>query len=156
MLFIIVTNVYLVFMYYSETYESLREKKYDLQNINLSDYSVEMVITQKMKDEYKKHRANNPKSDQTLIQLIKEKIDSEIKKCDKVLKDDLDGSTDVVDVSVAYDNSEMLKLLQKRGTVLGAGQFSKYDEVEKEINDMLENDHAKITTPVKAFIIFND
>ena len=91
-----------------------------------------------------------------MIQIIKEKIDSLIKKCDKVLYDDVDGSTDVVDVSIAYDNREMLMLLQKRGSILGAGQYSEYDGVEQEINDLLENKHDKITTPVKAFIIFNN
>ena len=60
MIFIVITNVYLVHMYYIQTVESLREKKYDLQNTNLSDYSVEMVVTNKMRNDYKKYRKDNP------------------------------------------------------------------------------------------------
>jgi len=33
----------------------------------------------------------------------------------------------------------MLQLLQKRGTIIGNGQFSKFDEIEQEINDLLKN-----------------
>lgn len=43
--FIIIAIFFNSTIYYSQIYESLREKKYDLNNINLSDYSVQMVIT---------------------------------------------------------------------------------------------------------------
>ena len=62
--------------------------------------------------------------------MIKDKLDEEIKKCDKVLYDDKDGNLDVVDVTVVYDNAEMLNLLKKRGLIIGNGEFSKFDEVE--------------------------
>ena len=62
--------------------------------------------------------------------MIKDKLDEEIKKCDKVYYDDKDGNIDVVDVTVVYDNAEMLKLLKKRGTIIGNGEFSKFDEIE--------------------------
>ena len=54
-------------MYYTENFESLREKKFDLANINLSDYSVQMRITETMKKEFKQYLINNPNQDKTLI-----------------------------------------------------------------------------------------
>ena len=47
-----------------------------------------------------------------------------------MLYDDKDGNLDVVDVTVVYDNAEMLNLLKKRGLIIGNGEFSKFDEVE--------------------------
>jgi len=53
----------LLFIFYSENYESLREKKFDIMNINLSDYSVQMKISKEMKAWYKNYKIKNPNSD---------------------------------------------------------------------------------------------
>ena len=111
-------------MYYTENFESLREKKFDLENVNLSDYSVQMTITDTMKKNFKQYLKDHPNQDKTLIQMIKEKLDEEISKCPKVLEENKDGNTSVVDVTIAYDNSDMYKLLEKRGAILASGKFS--------------------------------
>lgn len=62
----------------------------------------------------------------------------------------------VADIIFAYDNSNLINLLKKRGTAIGNLKFDEMRKVEKEIDELINKEFDKLTEPVSAFIIFEE
>jgi hypothetical protein len=60
----------------------------------------------------------------------------------------------IADINFTFDNREMLNLLIKRGSALENKEKSKVILIEKEIDDLVEQNHKRLTTPLSAFITF--
>ena len=60
-------------------------------------------------------------------------------------------------IHLAYDNSELIRLLLKRGKLLKEAKLKNYKDVENQINLLLSQpqNKDKFRRPVCAFIIFN-
>ena len=55
---------------------------------------------------------------------------------------------------MAYNNGEILKLLNKRGDFIGEGRLFDANTTNKEILTLLKTKMNTITTPVSAFVTF--
>lgn len=75
----------------------------------------------------------------------------------KFLKEEGGGKTEieVVDINFAFNNHTVINLLKDRGAAIIACEFDIVKKLEKEILDLVQNDHANLTRPVTAFITFN-
>jgi len=62
----------------------------------------------------------------------------------------------VADIIFAYDNSNLINLLKKRGTAIANLKFDEMRKVEKEIDVLINDEFDKLTEPVSAFIIFEE
>ena len=66
---------------------------------------------------------------------------------------DLD-KIEIAEITFAFNNSKLIKLLRKRGTAIINQQFNKQKKIEKEIMKLKKEDYDALTVPVCAFITF--
>jgi len=60
----------------------------------------------------------------------------------------------IANITFAFNNAQLIKLLKKRGGVIAEGKFFKLPAIDKEINILKEEDIQSLTKPVSAFITF--
>ena len=60
----------------------------------------------------------------------------------------------VANVTLAYDNVEVIKMLRKRGGHFINGQGEKGDALEDKIYEYVEKNYDKVIRPVTAFVLF--
>lgn len=60
----------------------------------------------------------------------------------------------IVDVVFAFKNSELIKMLIKRGQLIVNGNKDKLEKLEAEIDEWMVNHQEEMTTPVRAFVTF--
>ena len=58
-------------------------------------------------------------------------------------------------ITFAYDNPELLRLLTMRGTLITSGKFDKVPAINKLLEKLKTENKDKITKPVTAFLTFN-
>ena len=58
-------------------------------------------------------------------------------------------------ITFAYDNPELLKLLTVRGALITSGKFDKVPAVNKMLQNLKETQTNKLIRPVTAFLTFN-
>ena len=58
-------------------------------------------------------------------------------------------------ITFAYDNPELLKLLTQRGTFITSGKFDKVPEINAKLQELKATKADKLTRPVTAFLTFN-
>lgn len=58
-------------------------------------------------------------------------------------------------IRFAYKNKKVIKLLHKRGALIGADKpFEETEKVDSQINQCVEDNHDLIVSPVAAFVTF--
>jgi hypothetical protein len=60
----------------------------------------------------------------------------------------------IANITFAFKNSKLIRLLKKRGTAVAEGKFVNLPKIDEEINDLKEKDLQSLTKPVSAFITF--
>ena len=58
-------------------------------------------------------------------------------------------------ITFAYDNPELLNLLETRGQAVTSGKFDKLPAINKKLQDLKETKSNKLIRPVTAFLTFN-
>lgn len=60
----------------------------------------------------------------------------------------------IANITFAFNNAKLIKLLRKRGSAIAEGNFFKLPEIDEQINELKETDLQSLTKPVTAFITF--
>jgi hypothetical protein len=60
----------------------------------------------------------------------------------------------IANITLAFNNPELLKLLINRGSLITAGKFNKVHEENEKIEKYVKNHKEELTKPVAAFITF--
>lgn len=60
----------------------------------------------------------------------------------------------IANITFAFNNAKLLKLLRKRGSCVAAGMFKDLPKVDEQINKLKETELNSLTAPVSAFITF--
>ncbi len=66
------------------------------------------------------------------------------------------SSVKVADIVFAFDNADLIHLLRERGNAIMNQKFEKMREVEQKISNLKKDNYDKLTTPVCAFITFEE
>jgi hypothetical protein len=61
----------------------------------------------------------------------------------------------ISNITVAFNNPELLKLLISRGSLITAGKFTKLSEENEKIDKYVNKNKDELTKPVAAFITFD-
>jgi len=166
---------------------ALDSQEFDVKNLTPSDFTLELEIGLAMWNNfYEKHYETEGKLKKNkdgmtyspalyMKEVLGQRVEDILNNCLNQYKDELEKEKDnnreilhlngpeeknkieVVDIHLAYNNEEMIKLLKDRGAALIAADWPAQRVVEKDINELLKVD-AKLkqfTTPVSAFITFN-
>ena len=60
----------------------------------------------------------------------------------------------VATISLAYDNSEVIEGLTKRGSKVLSGDFKALEKIDKELCDLVDKKWEQFSRPVHAFVTF--
>jgi hypothetical protein len=65
--------------------------------------------------------------------------------------------TTITTVEFAFDNRELIKLLEKRGSAIGGANFDKMEKIEEKINTFKKNEKnfKKICRPTTGYFTFD-
>ena len=61
----------------------------------------------------------------------------------------------LANITFAYDNPELLNLLETRGKAVTSGKFDKLPAINKKLQELKETKSNKLIRPVTAFLTFN-
>ena len=60
----------------------------------------------------------------------------------------------ISNITLGFNNPELLKLLIKRGSMITAGKITKISEINEKIEKYIKENQKELTRPVAAFITF--
>jgi hypothetical protein len=60
----------------------------------------------------------------------------------------------IADISFAFDNAELIKLLKLRGAHIMYQRYDSMREIEAKISELKDSQYEKLTRPCDAFITF--
>ena len=60
----------------------------------------------------------------------------------------------ISNITLGFNNPELLKLLIKRGSMITAGKMTKIAEINEKIEKYIKEKQKELTRPVAAFITF--
>ncbi len=59
-------------------------------------------------------------------------------------------------IKILYKNGVLIDLLKKRGKIIGDGDFFKLQHIESELNQLINENKSELSTPIGAFVSFNN
>ena len=136
-------------------------KVWDVETVTASDFTVEYVISDEVWAKFQTMSATvamlNPelKNMGRLMQFenyLEKQLIEKINQFDHVINNIQVG---FANITFAYDNAELLKLLTVRGGLITQGKFDKLPAVNKMLQNLKETQSDKLIRPVTAFLTFN-
>ena len=176
--------IYILVIYYMQSTSALDTVSYDINTVTAGDYTVEMDITSKMYqsfldnqfEEVRDIKDENGNFKWTRALCLKDYLVKEVAKVltqyqkDRLAYDDPGHEKKepveikVFDVTFAYNNNMLIKLLVKRGTAITNLDFDTVDKLDADILELIgdykiDNGvetgmYMKLTKPVCAFVTF--
>jgi len=146
--------LFLIMLYYAKERLEIIAREWDLNMITAGDYTVTKVISE---DDYISFKTgqNETSTDAPAyiyMKHLKEKYEREITLMPKV-NDDVD-SIKIANISFAFNNDDMIKLLQRRGNAIMNNNIENKIKIEKEIDEIHKAKSSELSRPVKAFVTF--
>ena len=74
-----------------------------------------------------------------------------LNRCPKVIED---VEIRVANITLAFDNPKLLKLLKERGSVIAKSKYSKVPAINEKIHKLIQEHKNDLIRPVSAFITF--
>lgn len=131
-------------------------KKWDMDTCTPADYTIQIRISDDQYEEYKSMLDGGEK--RKIDEIITEKLEEEVKGLlEKYHSDNCnpEDACQIATITFGYKNGELIRALQKRGLLIGYGQFHKVREVDDLINDIIRDSKEQLQQPVCAFVTFN-
>lgn len=156
--------LYMLSLYYQKQASRLEYKMWDVNTVTAADFTTEAIISERMWEAFLE-RPEVQSSSEPKIKLfeqhLRDKVEEMVQQEQGVLTSATEeaGHSENLDVKIshitfAFDNVEMIKLLQARGLLITNAQKDKMVEIDQKIRDLRRNHQEKITRPVAAFITF--
>jgi RNA recognition motif-containing protein len=145
--------VLLITLHYAKNVLKVTAKKWDLDMITASDYTVTYDISKAEYDDFKRE-FNDPDDSPAIgfMKHLKSRFEELVSKKKHVLYE----TTDIVvaNISFSFNNHEMIRLLSKRGTAIIYQDFTEKDKVERDIEILKDKKFDEMTRPNIAYITF--
>jgi len=149
---------------------SKRYEEWDNQTTTISDYTVMYRIPEQLyhnftvdvkldtqTQEYRDIEESSEFERKSMLYLfqnhLKRKIEQELLKLDFVLTDNNDLIR-ISEINFKFEDTEVLKLLIKRGKALNSNNTSKAKKIEDEIKQYLRENWEQVIVPREAYITF--
>ena len=127
-----------------------------MDTVTAADFTVETIISEKM---WKTFLATQEAKESThkmnmFHTMFEEEVEKVINKEDKVLGGDNGGEIRITNITFAFNNVKILKLLLQRGKLLANAKMEQIKKIDEDINFYKETELYEITRPVAAFVTF--
>jgi len=143
----------LVMLKHLKTTLDITATRWDLATITASDYTVAYNITLL---EYNQFKDSHQNADQSVVYCymnhLKEKYEPLVSK-ESAINDE---TTDIkiADISFAFNNDDIIDLLEARGNAIVSKNFAEKEKVEAEIEHLRTTKGDELSRPVTAYITF--
>ena len=151
-IWILISLLYLVMLYYSTKSTEILSIQWDLNTITAGDYTVWMKINRLEYDEFLKMHTNEDSPAYDYMLKLKKDYEHEISNQPMVNEDCTDIK--IANISFAFDNHEIISLLEKRGTTIANKNFKQKENYDERIKDILSKSRYELSIPTYAFITF--
>ena len=147
----IATFIFLLMIYYLQSIQGIDIKFWDIKNVTVGDYTVELTVTHSMWNKFR-----SLKSQLKFDEYLKSEIESKVKSLPNALVGHDNDEIEVAGISLAFSNGALIKVLKKRGKIIAYGKYQELQHVDEALNHIIENHQEKMTTPIKAFVTFSN
>lgn len=123
--------LFLIMTYYLETMSGIEYKEWDVDTVTAADFTVEYIITNETWENFKK----TPEADHSNLlwsfrQYLKSNFEKIVQEVPGVLSQDK-VDIKIQNITFAFHNTKILKLLRKRGKHLTYSETEKAEKYEK-------------------------
>ena len=151
-IWILISLLYLIMLYYSTKSSEISAKQWDLNTITAGDYTVWRKINRLEYDEFLKMHTNEDSPAYDYMLKLKKDYELEISNQPMVNEDCTDIK--IANISFAFENHEIISLLEKRGTAIANKNFKQKENYDERIKDILSKSRYELSIPTYAFITF--
>jgi hypothetical protein len=157
---ILISLLFLTCMYYLSKVAAIEFKQWDVGTVTAGDFTVEYQIPKKVWTKFEDQHTDKSKAEGTYFEdYLKREFERIVGQQDSVLYPNLTGDQKpeikIANITFAFKNAKLIKLLRARGKCVADGQFRKLPEVDAKINELKDKEIQTITKPVTAFITFD-
>lgn len=133
---------------------AITAKQWDLNMITAGDYTVSKTIHEHEYLAFKSQHSENESESiaYRYMKKLKELYETEVALQPAVNRDD--ASTKIANISFAFDNYEIINLLEKRGAAIVNRKEKQQLEIEEKLEEIRRQKADEVSRPVKAFITF--
>jgi hypothetical protein len=131
-------------------------KQWDVGTVTASDFTVEYQIPKVVWKKFEDQHTDKTRAEGTdFEEYLRGEFERIVSAQPSVLYPE-QGTPPVkiANITFAFKNAKLIRLLKKRGTAVADGQFRNLPKIDEEINQLKEKDLQALTKPVSAFITF--
>jgi hypothetical protein len=160
-------------IYNRQESDKIEFKEWDIATVTASDYTVRMKVKDHFYKNWLEHHYYSPFGDSqwgypvgySFKWLLKRCIENRVSEYKKkeILKDKEKGNESrfcddpptIVDIELAFNNGNIIKLLHKRGEYISKSKFAKVKIVDEKIKTICTEKQEMLTRPFDAFITWS-
>lgn len=152
---VVISFVFILFVAYLQKTARLDYKVWDVDTVTAADFTVEFQITDNLWTKF----CQLPETQmaeckaQHFEQFMKKEFEKIIQNEPGVLSDQ-QAEIKIANITFAFNNTHIIKLLKKRGAAITNAKFDKLEEINEQIQKIKEEEIANLVQPVAAFITF--
>eukprot|EP00347_Sterkiella_histriomuscorum_P002409 403368266 len=155
---IFISLIFLCAIYYLFETSKLEYKTWDVSTVTAADFTVESLISEKMWNNFLQQYQDKIDPTETLINKFHTLYKAEVEKVAQDEKGVLNNAEDqeirVTNITFAFNNVDLLKLLSQRGMLVTKALHEKVKVLDQKINQLKDQKRDQLTRPVAAFITF--
>jgi len=153
---ILISLLFLTCCYYLSKVAAIEFKQWDVDTVTASDFTVEYQIPNKVWTKFEDNHTDKTRAEGTdFEEYLKKHFEDIVSQQPSVLFPNEEPSrVAIANITFAFKNANLIKLLRKRGAAVAAGQFRLLPAVDEKINELKEKNLQSLTKPVAAFITF--
>jgi hypothetical protein len=146
--------VLLMTLNYAKNVLKITAKKWDLDMITASDYTVSYNISNHEFDEFKKNHDERTDESTAIAYTkhLKEKYEKLVSEQDHVLEEG--NNIKIANISFSFANHKIIRLLEKRGHAIIYQDFKEKEKIEDEIEILKNKKFDELVRPNIAYITF--
>ena len=157
---VLITAIYMiVFIDYMALVSKNDYVEWDLATITAGDFTIEFDIGADFYEKFIiKHGAKKPEDasmGQHFRDWIHKEMEDKLSKMPNLGYDDIPPQhIEIAATTFAFENGQLIKLLRKRGAAIMGDKFDTMRDLDKQINDLKNDQFEKLTRPVSVFMTF--
>ena len=136
---IIISLVFRFFLHLLQKEVQLDSAKYDFKFLTTADYAIQITITESLWKQWMQHKKREKLK--SFKKFLKNEIETQVGDLPKCFGYYQDSHISVADINIAYDNNDLIQVLQKRAEALKSGK--NVDKIEKQIGELVEQNYDR-------------
>ena len=149
---ILMSLLFLVMLFYSNGHSQILAKEWDLKTLTAGDYTVCKRVNEEDYNNFTSNYSGNQSPAYAYMEHLKEQYEKEISKTSSIIEEN--DHIKIAWISFAFNNYEVIQLLEKRGSAISNRNIKSKEKIEKQLIDLSSKSFKEISRPIYMFITF--